>query len=205
MWPFSSSSSRVLGIPETPTVDLQMKDFAKNDSVLDVTLSAKIWQMIEWLSVETDTSSTDVVRGLIFHALYGRVAYEQLCTYVSNQSIDDEESELEELSIIVKSPERDESSDIDFAFATEGEIKKSVERGTPVDLKIIGKSNVNRKFRIPSRMLSDLDRQAAKADISLTTYARGLLFKALQGEVNYTHWQYARTELEDSVKPPSKR
>ena len=205
MWPFSTSSSRVLDIPDTPKIHVQLEGFAKSDKVLDVTLTPDIWQMIEWLSASTDASYTDVVRGLLFQALYGRVAYEQLCDYVRSKSGADDELDPDELSSILRSPERGDPSDLVVAFGTESEIRKSVERGTPADLQHIGKSNVNRKFKIPYRMLFDLDRQASKANISLTTYVRGLLFKALQGEVNYTQWQYARTELEDSIKQPSKR
>ena len=204
MWPFSTSSSRVLSIPETPKIHVQLDGFAKSDKVLDVSLTSDIWQMIEWVSASTDATYLDVVRGLLFQALYGRVAYEQLCDYVRNQPCADDEPDPDELSLILRSPERGDPSDFVVAFDNEKEIRKSVERGTPADLLHIGKSNVNRKLKIPHRMLFDLDRQASKANISLTTYVRGLLFKALQGEVNYTQWQYARTELEVRVKQPSK-
>ncbi|MFM6965833.1 MAG: hypothetical protein ACKOWD_01420 [Rhodoferax sp.] len=185
MWPYSSRSSLVIGIPDTPKIHINLEDFAKNDKVLEATLTADIWAMVEWLSSKTDTSRNDVVVGLLFHALYGRIAYEQLRDHVK------------------------QSAAVDHNVADEGHdelpIKASPERGTAADLRYVGKSDVNRKLKVPHRMWFDLDRQASKANISLTTYVRGLLFKALQGEVNYTQWQYARTELEDRVKPPSRK
>lgn len=194
----------MIGIPATPKIHIKLDDFATSDKVLEATLTPDIWEMIEWLSESTDTSFIDVVRGLLFQALYGRVAYEQLLDHVRNQSCEDDVRDTLDISTICKSPERREQSDIEATWAAENQIKKSPERGTPADLKYVGKSNVNRKLKVPYRMWFDLDRQAAKADMSLTTYVRGLLFKTLQGEVNYTQWQFARAALEQ-VKPPSRK
>lgn len=179
MWPYSDSSSRVLGVPVTPRIHINLDDFANSDTSLDATLSDDILKMIEWLSVLTDSTSTDVVRGLLFQALYGRVAYEQLQKLVKQMPTENDNAALQ--------------------------IRRSVDRGTPADVRFVGKADVNRKIKIPQRMYFDLDRQAAKANITLTAYVRGLLFKALQGEVNYSQWQNARAELENRVKPPSSR
>ena len=183
MWPYSTSSSRVLGIPVAPKIHINLADFAKSDTTLDTTLSDDIWKMIEWLSASTDTTSTDVIRGLLFQALYGRVAYEQLLRHVDKLCVEDD----------------------GLNVADEADIRKSVDRATQADLRFVGKANVNRKIKVPQRMFYDLDRQAVKANITLTSYVRGLLFKTLQGEVNYSQWQNARAELENRVKPPSSK
>lgn len=205
MWPYSDSSSPVIGVPATPKIHIQLEDFAKSDKVLDVTLTDDIWKMIEWLSSTTDSSFTDVIRSLLFQALYGRVAFELLLAHVANQIEDEDGLDVVELSNIWISPARTEASVNVATLAAQSDIRKSVERGTPADIQHVGKANINRKLKIPQRMWSDLDRQASKTNLSPTTYVRGLLFKALQGEVNYTQWQYARTELEDGIKPPSKK
>ena len=183
MWPYSTSSSRVLGIADPPKIHINLEDFAHSDTTLDTTLSDDIWKMVEWLSASTDSTSTDVVRGLLFQALYGRVAYEQLLKHVKKLTAEDDGS----------------------VFAAQGDIIKSVDRATQADLRFVGKATVNRKIKIPKRMLFDLDRQAAKANITLTTYVRGLLFKTLHGEVNYSQWQSARAELEAQVRRPSSK
>lgn len=205
MWPYSTNSSRVLGAPATPKIHIKLDDFAENDKVLDVTLTVDIKEMLEWLSVSTDSSFSDVVRGLLFNALYGRVAYEQLVHHVNKLTCDEDDLDDDVFAGIWNSPVQETPHSVASFEVSIDEIRLSPARGTPADIKHVGKANVNRKIKIPRRMLFDLDRQAVKAEKSLTTYVRGLLFKSLQGEVNFTQWQYERDEQENRVKPPSRK
>jgi hypothetical protein len=203
MWPYSTNSSRVMGVRANPKIHINLDDFAKGDKVLEATLTSDIWAMVEWLSVTTDSTNIDVIKALLFQALYGRIAYEQLLAHVGQQSIDTEEDDEYEVDALFKLytaiPEQEQK--VTVVTHNDDQIRKSPERGTPADLKHIGKSNVRRKFEIPHRMWIDLDRQAAKAGKDLSPYVRGLLFKVLQGEVNYNQWQHARAELENKPRP----
>jgi len=198
MWPYSTSSSRVIGIPTKPKIHIDLDSFANNDKTLDATLTPDIWAMIEWLSATTDTAYIDVIKALLFQALYGRIAYEQLLAHSEEQNEqeeEDEDHEKDELFSLFAPIVKQEIQPTHVYLKTD-EIRQSPDRGTQADLKHVGKSNVRRKLQIPHRMWVDLDRQAAKASMDLAAYVRGLLFKTLQGEVNYNQWQQARSDLE---------
>lgn len=201
MWPYSNSSSRVRGTPTKPEIQVDLDSFGVSDKALDVSLSPEIWSMVEWLSVTTDSTHIDVIRALLFQALYGRVAYEQLKEHVREQKRT-EALRREKLVAALQRSERDrDETKVDHGQ----DIRRSAARATPADLRHVGKSNVQRKLQVPNRMWLDLYRQASKAGEDLSRFVRGLLFKALQGEVSYNQWQYARAELEDKVKPPAAR
>jgi hypothetical protein len=198
MWPYSTCSSRVIGVPANPKIHINLDDFAKGDKVLEATLTSDIWSMVDWLGVTTDSTNTDVIKALLFQALYGRIAYEQLLEHVRQQQHVEElkkQARIDEFEIAEK----------EGRVMHLGEVLFSRGRVTSVDLEHIGKANVNRKLLIPLRMWNDLDRQSAKAGIDRALYVRGLLFKVLQGEVNYNQWQNARAELESQVRPPSRK
>lgn len=202
MWPFSSATSRVVQAPTEPKIYVDLNSFAVNDKTLDVTLTPDIWSMVVWLSVTTDSTHIDVIRALLFQALYGRVAYEQLLRHVR---------EVRRAESLRRAAQENELENAEQDNATElipdgdQEILFSRDRTTPADLRLVGISIVQRKLQVPHRMWFDLDRQASKAGEHLSRYVRGLLFKALQGEVNYNQWQYARAALEDKVKPPAEK
>ena len=194
MWPYSNSSSRALGLPAIPKIHINLDDFAKSEKVFEATLTSDIWAMVEWLSVKTDSTNIDVIKGLLFQALYGRIAYEQLLEHVRQQQHDEElkrQATINEFEIAEKEGRVVHLEQVLF----------SRDRVTSVDLEHIGKSNVNRKLLIPLRMWNDLDRQSAKVGIDRALYVRGLLFKVLQGEVNFNQWQQARAEFENQHKP----
>ena len=201
MWPFSDSGSRVVGVPEKPKIHVDLDNFAASDKVLDVTLTPDIWSMVEWLSATTDSTQIDVVRALLFRALYGQVAYEQLLGHVREQQRIEAVRKAELMVELKRVESESHLEEIDRS----PDILKSPDRATPADVKHIGKSNVQRKLLVPYRMWFDLDRQASKADTDLSRYVRSLLFRELQGEVNYNQWQYARADLENQVKPPSRK
>lgn len=199
MWPYSTSSSRVIGTPEKPKIHIDLDSFANNEKTLDATLTPDIWAMIEWLSATTDTAHIDVIRALLFQALYGRIAYEQLIAHVEEQEYGDEDEDEEHEPDVLFSyfaSTAKQKLKIDEPSLEKGQIRMSSDRATQADLKHVGKSNVRRKLQIPHRMWVDIDRQAAKAGLDLSAYVRGLLFKTLQGEVNYNQWQQARSDLQ---------
>lgn len=180
MWPFSNSTSRSIQAPIKPKIHIDLASFAESDKALDVTLTPDIWSMVEWLSITSDSTHIDVIRALLFRALYGAVAYEQLVEHV-----------------------REQRKAIAKALAT-SDILRSPRRSTPADIDHVGRSTIKRKLMVPHRMLFDLDRQSAKAGTDLSRYVRSLLFRELQGEVNYNQWQQARAELEEKVRLPSR-
>lgn len=201
MWPFSDSGSHVIGVPNKPKIHVDLTSFAESDKALDVSLTADIWSMVEWLSVVSDSTHIDVVRALLFRALYGHVAYELLLDHVREHRRAEALREAEWIAEL----SRTNAENGDAEIRHSDNIRKSTCRSTSADLEHIGKSNVQRKLWVPKRMWLDLDRQASKAGTDLSRYVRSLLFRELQGEVNYNQWQYARAELEDRVKPPSTR
>lgn len=183
-----------MGAPTKLKTHINLDDFAKSDKVFEATLTSDIWAMVEWLSIATDSTNIDVIKALLFQALYGRIAYEQLREHVRQQQHVEElkkQARIDEFEIAEK----------EGRVVHLGEALFSRDRVTSVDLEHIGKANVNRKLLIPLRMWNDLDRQSAKAGIDRALYVRGLLFKVLQGEVNYNQWQQARSELENQPKP----
>lgn len=219
MWPYSKPS-RIVGTPQTPKVRINFDDFARNDKELNAVVSADIWEMIEWLSSHSDTSMVDVIRALLFEGLYGRIAYELLLNHArakhswgkldtsmfqglaEKYAVEEHETPgIEELSETteVETDGTDETITINL-----DEIRMSRARETKVDIEHIGKSDHRRKFSVPHRMWFDLDRQAAKAGIDLAPYVRGLLFRVLNGEVNYEQWQRAREDVSQQLKPPSR-
>ena len=202
MWPFSSSSSRVTDVPTQPKIHIDLESFATNEKTLDATLTSDIWAMVEWLSATTNTTHIDVIRALLFQALYGRIAYEQLIAHVRKQRNNSNKYKWDgPIDLFSRDKSQNQQTQIvTVATRLDNEILQSPARGTPADLKHVGKSNIRRKLEIPHRMWIDLDRQAAKAGMDLSPYVRGLLFKVLQGEVNYNQWQHARAELENQPK-----
>ena len=201
MWPFSYSGSRVVGVPNKPKIHFDLSSFAKSDKDLDVTLTRDIWSMVEWLCATTDSTHIDVIRALLFRALYGQVAYEQLQEHVHEQQRTEALRKAELIVELKRAESERDAVEVKDSFS----IRKSVDRATNADLHHVGKSNVQRKLMIPHRMWFDLDRQASKAGLDLSRYVRGLLFRELQGEVNYNEWQYARSGLIHQVKPPSRK
>jgi macrodomain Ter protein organizer (MatP/YcbG family) len=201
MWPYSSSTSRVVEVPAKPKIYLDLDSFSVNDKALDVTLTPDIWSMVEWLSATNDSTNIDVIRALLFQTLYGRVAFEQLQEHVR------EERRADALKQAVQALElEDADQHVAELLPDRGRaIRFSRDRATNADLRHVGKASLQRKLQLPNRMWYDLDRQAAKAGEDLSRFVRGLLFKALQGEVNYNQWQYARAELDNKIKPSAKK
>lgn len=201
MWPYSSSTSRVVEVPTKPKIHIDLDSFSVNDKALDVTLTPDIWSMVEWLSATKDSTNIDVIRALLFQTLYGRVAFEQLQEHVR------EKRRAEKLKQAVQAIELEGADQYVAKFLPDRghAIRFSRDRTTNADLRHVGIANLQRKLQVPSRMWIDLDRQASKAGEDLSRFVRGLLFKALQGEVKYNQWQYARTELDNRIEPPAKK
>lgn len=184
MWPYLSSTSRIIESPAQPKISVDLDAFGENSKEIDAALSQDIWDVVGWLSVKTDTSRIDVLRALLFQALYGRIAYEMLVEHVRQQKIHQNQAPVMETDVATN-------------------VKFSRTRSTTVDVAYVGKSSVRRKLAIPHRMWVDIDRQAAKAQVDVPVYVRRLLFKVLHGEVNYQQWQRAQAEYDDRSMPPS--
>lgn len=188
IWPFSNSSSRVVASAQELKIEVDFELFEKNTHQLDVTLTEDIWELIEWLSITTNSTYIDVIRALLFKALYGHIAYEQLIQHCNKKDLADNWQRL---------------SAREIKDLADNRLRFSARETTVADIRHTGKSNVNRKLSMPQRMWIDLDRQAVKAQMEPSRYVRNLLIRVLQGEIKYNHWQDDRAELENRVRPPS--
>ena len=100
MWPYSTSTSRALDLPVKPKIHINLDDFANSDKVFEATLTSDIWSMVEWLSITTDSTNIDVIKALLFQALYGRIAFEQLREHVRHQQHVDELKKQDRKSVV---------------------------------------------------------------------------------------------------------
>lgn len=188
-WPYGGSSSRQMSVPKTPELKIDLDAFEISDKALDASLTSEIWDAVDWLGVRTDSAQLDIVRGLLFQALYGQIAYQQLVAHV-------EEKRRAAAKATSRLAEADSShADADAASTAQGlnhEILRSTKRSTVADLEHVGKSHVRRKLVVPHRMWFDLDRVAAKNNQTLSECVRSLLFSVLRGEIAFREWQFAR-------------
>lgn len=203
IWPFSNSSSRVVASAQELKIEVDFELFEKNTHQLDVTLSEDIWELIEWLSITTNSTYIDVIRALLFKALYGHIAYEQLIQHCNKKDLADNWQRLSAREIKDLADNRPRFSAREIKDLPDNRLRFSARETTVADIRHTGKSNVNRKLSMPQRMWIDLDRQAVKAQMEPSRYVRNLLIRVLQGEIKYNHWQDDRAELENRVRPPS--
>lgn len=188
-WPYGGSSSRQIGVPKTPELKIDLDAFEISDKALDAALTSEIWDAVDWLGVRTDSAQLDIVRGLLFQALYGQIAYHQLVAHV-------EEKHRAAAKAASRTAHANAShAGTDSAATDQGlrnEILRSTKRSTVADLALVGKSNVRRRLMVPHRMWFDIDRMAAKNNQTLSECVRSLLFSVLRGEIAFRKWQFAR-------------
>lgn len=184
MWPFSSRSSRHGTIAPEPKDLPNCSEFELNDRKIKVWLPQVLVDRVNWLSKARDASRPDVIRALLFEHLYGRVAYEELARYAADKR-------AEAALTFARRTQSESFSTAFMATSLSGDITKSADRSTQVDLEWIGKSIDDIDIKLPSRMKVDLEDIADKHDLTASSYVRKMLVLQLLGEPIHTAWQKA--------------
>ena len=177
LWPFTKVSCQSHEIAPAP------KDFPDFAAFKVSTIRLKVWlpemlmQRIDWISVETDSSRPDVVRGLLFEHLYGKVAYLGLLEY---QRLQEHEADRR------KADQPVAGQDLSGV-----EIRRSASRDTPIDLKMLGKSDEDLTLSLSQQFMQDLKTLATEHELTPSSYVRKMLVRHLMGEPLHTQWQQA--------------
>ena len=185
MWPFSSRGSQYGTIAPEPKDLPNFKDFEKSEANLKIWLPQILIDRVNWLSKDRDVSRPDVIRGLLFEHLYGRVAYEALVKSVAKERA---ERELYLARSNFKLSDRLLNREVE---SSGGDVKFSTARATPIDLEHIGKSVDDIDVSLPRQLKTDLASLSLKHHLSPSSYVRKMLVQQLLGEQVHTTWQHA--------------
>jgi len=210
MWPFSKRGCRA-GTPSPQPSDLPpLGDFEKSDAGLKIWLPQVLVDRINWLSVKLNASRPDVVRGLIFEHVYGRVAYVALIASQEQgrqspqpvfNTLNTARMRQDSIDQLLHGPVTDFIvDDQPMENPGDGWIRKSRERQTGVDLKYLGKNDEDLTLMLPMRMKADLTATAAKHNLDPSSYVRKLLVLELLGEKRHSDWQLAVGKVTKEVR-----
>jgi len=173
MWPFAArgarSSTVLPDIDELPPFE----DFVENEAVIKVWLPARLSERIDWLSAQLGASRPDVLRGLLFEHVYGRVAMRQLEDFARKQA---GESRLMFSNRITKG---------------------LADKPRQVNVEMLGKSSDDFKLHLPLRLKTDLTQLAKVHRITVSHYVRKALVLILLGERFHSEWQAALGKLDE--------
>jgi hypothetical protein len=153
----------------------ELPDFAEfmtNDAVMKVWIPEKLSSRIDWLSQSLDSSRPDVVRGLLFEHVYGRVAMHGLQEFARKRELQ-------------RSPP---SASDDM-----GGIKFSRRRN--VDLEMLGKASDDFKLFLPNKLKQAVVELATVHDLTPSHYVRKALVLSVMGERFHSDWQAAIGKL----------
>ena len=199
MWPFAARGNRAGTIAPEPT-DLPPFDaFARNDARIKIWLTQPLSDRIGWLSNKLEVSRPDVLRGLLFEHLYGRVALEALKEHVNRQK----NAQASRRQNAVRSGFGLGASAMAAAWngrtTLEEEVTYSARDVTPIDIRFTGKAVDDFTLELPRRLRDDLDVIAKKHGLTPSSYARKMLVLQLLGEQRHTDWQQAIGRLPPDV------
>lgn len=210
MWPFSKRGCRA-GTPSPQPSDLPpLGDFEQSDAGLKIWLPQVLVDRINWLSVKLNVSRPDIVRGLIFEHVYGRVAYVALIALQEQGHRSTQPAFKTSNAARIRTDSIDQRlhrpltdftvDDQPMENLGDGWIRKSRERQTEVDLQYLGKSDEDLTLMLPSRMKADLIAIAEKHNLDPSSYVRKLLVLELLGEKLHRDWQLAVGKVTQEVK-----
>lgn len=193
MWPYSARKSRVSTQVVDPTKLPLFDDYKHDNAEINVWLSQRLQEGINWLSSSQDISRPEVLKAVIFEHLHGRIAYEALLVYVQKlQKIKDEEdARLRSLRQAVSDPWT--SADL------WSNITLSPVRSPAPDLLFIGKATEHFKLALPLKMKQELAEVAARHKLTTSHYVRKLLVQHLLGECLHSEWQTAIGKLPHDI------
>ena len=189
MWPFSQRSARSGQPAPTPTEMTKWADFESNSASLKVWLPQLLVERVNWVSKETGASRPDIIRGLVFEHLYGRVAMQMLAAYKADK---DREAERRQREAAKRDPER-----IDMLWSEE--VKFSRGRRSDIDVAFFGKSDSDLTVDLPLRMKRDIEDLAKWYRLTPSTYVRKALVLELLGEQVHKRWQEALGNISADV------
>jgi predicted DNA-binding protein len=174
MWPFAARGARAdTALPDIDDMPA-LEAFVENDTIIKVWLPTKLSERIDWLSVQLGASRPDVLRGLLFEHVYGRVALRQLEEFARRKS--------ETPAIWFSKRVLDSPAD---------------EKPRQVNLAMLGKATDDFKLHLPARLKTDLADLSKFHGITVSHYIRKALVLVLMGERFHSEWQLALGKLEE--------
>lgn len=150
-------------------------------------------ERLGWLSIRRDASKPDVARALLFEHLYGKLAYEALLRYHSEEKI---AAVVEQAKTNTQDTRR---IDIALHGMRSEEIRYSARDVTLIDLEHIGRSDWDFTFAMPKLMLEDLKHVAKLHGLTPSHYMRKMLVMQLLGERVHTEWQTAISKISADI------
>ncbi len=135
-----------------------------------IKLQRTLVERIDWICQKANSSRADAVLGLLFHRMYGQVAYEQL-------------HDLESMrKRTPASPPRADSLEgawIGRGIGQSEDIKQSKSRNMVVEE--FGYADIVVELRVPARMWTELDQLARAEKLDRPNFIRFLLISSLLG------------------------
>jgi len=187
MWPVASRGSRGADVAPHPKDLPVFSEFARNGESMKVWIPQRHSERLDWISKQEDVSRPDVLRALMFEHLYRRVAYMALLASEAERAAEVTLSEARRMA------RRGAVGQSAAGTGSEvfGNILKSADRGSAVDIEFIGKSTNNLRFELPRRLKVDLAEVARVHRLTPSHYTRKMLVQQLLGESVHTNWQEA--------------
>jgi hypothetical protein len=147
--------------------------FLVNDAVMKVWIPEKLSARLEWLSQALGSSRPDIVRGLLFEHVYGRVAMHRLQAFARQRE--------------------QEANRLPRHASTEGGAKFSPPRN--VDIGMLGKASDDFKLFLPAKLKEAISTLAGAHRLTPSHYVRKALVLEVMGERFHTEWQTAVGQL----------
>ncbi|NLI77502.1 MAG: hypothetical protein GX442_13800 [Candidatus Riflebacteria bacterium] len=141
--------------PTLPGADRDFSEFARDDTFIKVWLPDKLLTAVDELAEYFDNTRSRLLRGLLFVHVYGMVDFEAMrCRH---------------LGLFAPQPGIDDGEGIKFS------------RTGSATTAHLGKSRNNLKLHLPSRLLEDLQKLAARAGVPRSQYLREVLVSVFLG------------------------
>ena len=160
MWPFKTRGSRFHGdLSERSPSLIGKHDFSTNDAVIKLWLPDELVAALDVISAERDASRPDVLRWILFEHAYGRTEFAHLCNRAQGRAV-----RCRDLAVV----------------APNGVCEPTTR---PTAAPALGKNLEDIKLHLPAQLRRDLERLAALYRQPLSDYLRGVLARALMGEL----------------------
>lgn len=177
IWPFPTRGARGAGpLPDFGEVP-NFAQFLNNDAVLKVWLPERLSTRLDWLSQSLGSSRPDVVRGLLFEHVYGRVAMYQLQEFARHL-------ELSKPQFSRKQTGGDDDVE-----------QPKFSRARSVNIAMLGKAGDDFKLFLPGKLKQAVVELAELHSLTPSTYTRKALVLEVLGERFHTQWQAALGKL----------
>ena len=168
-WPYASrgATQKVqMTKVEFDLGDLSYEEFSENGVFIKVWLPDRLTNAIDRLSAEHQSSRPDVMRSILFQHIYGVMAYEGFVEWKHQQD-----------------------NRANQTSASAEPMTAQFSRSRTQSIEVLGKSDSNFKFWVPSKLKQDLTLLANGNKLGISDYVRRVLVRALLGERFFTDWQ----------------